>query len=123
MKIRKLFFSSLAVLSLALGPISETQNLQAQTTGSHTVTLTWTASLDGGIYTVYRATGVCSPTLTFTSLSVGITGTTYVDSGISPGRFCYQVTTVVNSAESLPSNQAQAVILPAPPTSLTVVVK
>src|SRR6266849_4853837 len=119
-KLQSWLFSSLLVLALILSPIPGNDGLlHAQTTGNHTVTLTWTASSDGGVYTMYRATGVCSPTLTFAPLSVGITSTVYVDSGISPGKFCYQVTTVVNSAESLPSNQAQAVILPASPGNLT----
>jgi hypothetical protein len=96
----------------------------AAQTGAHTVTLTWTASPDGGVVTVYRATGTCSTVpLTFTAISTGVTGTTYVDSGIAPGKFCYQVTTVVNGAESLPSNQAQAVILPLAPTTLVAVPK
>lgn len=94
-----------------------------QTTGSHQVTLTWSASIDGGAYTVYRATGTCSSSLTFTAISTGVAATVYVDSGIAPGAFCYQVTTVLNGAESLPSNQAQARILPASPTSLTLTVK
>lgn len=119
-KLQSWLFSGLLVLALTLTPIPGDKGvLHAQTTGNHTVTLTWVASSDGGVYTMYRATGVCSSTLTFTPLSVGITSTTYVDSGISPGKFCYQVTTVVNGAESLPSNQAQAVILPVAPSGLT----
>ena len=119
-KLQSWLFSSLLLLALVLTPFPGNDGLlHAQVTGNHTVTLSWTASPDGGVYTMYRATGVCSPTLTFTAISVGITSTVYVDSGIAPGKFCYQVTTVVNSAESNASNQAQAVIIPLPPGNLT----
>ncbi len=119
-KLQGLLFSLLLALALVLTPVPGNDGLlHAQTTGNHTVTLTWTASPDGGVYTMYRATGVCSLTLIFAPISVGITSTVYVDSGIAPGKFCYQVTTVVNSAESVPSNQAQAAILPLPPGNLT----
>lgn len=117
-----MLFCGVLLLALVLMP-SARKGLEAQTTGSHTATLTWTASPDGGVYTVYRATGTCSSTLTFSSISVGVTGTTYADAGLAPGKFCYQVTTVVNGAESVPSNQAQAVILPSPPSALVVSAK
>ena len=91
--------------------------------GTHTVTLTWTASVDGGVYTVYRAPGACSSTSTFASITSGVAGTTYADTGLAPGSFCYEVTTVVNGAESAPSNQAPAVILPASPGTLSVTIK
>jgi hypothetical protein len=108
-KIAFLFFFLLAADTLAQG--------------THKVTLTWTASPDGGVVTVYRAIGTCSTSLTFTSITSGVAGTTYADSALAPGRYCYQVTTVVNGAESVPSNQAQAVILPSSPSSLTLTVQ
>jgi hypothetical protein len=91
--------------------------------GTHTVALTWTASIDGGVVSVYRATGACSPSSIFTKVTSGVTGLTYTDTALTPGTYCYQVTTVVNNAESNPSNQVTAVILPAPPTTLGAVPK
>lgn len=108
---------------IALGLIFVLLPVLLPATGTHTVTLTWTASVDGGAYTVYRASGTCSATATFTAVTSGVAVTTYADSGLAPGNFCYQVTTVVNGAESAPSNQAPAVILPASPAGLSVAIK
>lgn len=84
----------------------------------HSVVLTWTASVDGGAVTVYRATGACSVSSVFASITTGIAANTYTDGTVGIGAFCYQVTTIVNGRESAPSNQITAVVLPSPPTSL-----
>lgn len=92
----------------------------AQAQAAHQVVLAWTASVDGGVVTVYRAPGACSTSSTFTSITTGVATNTYTDSTVTVGAFCYQVTTVVNGVESLPSNQVTARILPSAPTSLTI---
>lgn len=86
----------------------------------HSVTLNWTASSDGGVVTVYRAAGACSTSSVFASITTGVAANTFTDSTVSVGAFCYQVTTVVNGVESLPSNQVTARVLPQAPTALTV---
>lgn len=89
------------------------------TAAPHSVVLTWTPSVDGGAVTVYRATGACSVSSVFASITTGIAANTYTDGTVGIGAFCYQVTTIVNGRESAPSNQITAVVLPSPPTSLT----
>jgi len=105
-----------ALACLALIPVTT----QAQTL---TVTLTWTAGVATSIlssdasYDVFRATGACAASQTFTQLNTSpITATTYVDTitqTASAQTYCYQVTGV-NSADttqqSAPSNQVAAVI-------------
>ncbi len=86
----------------------------------HNVVLTWAASTDGGVVTVYRAPGACSTSSVFAAITTGVAVNTYTDSTVTVGSFCYQVTTVVNSVESGPSNQVTARILPQNPTSLVV---
>ena len=87
---------------------------------AHNVVLTWTASPDGGVVTVYRAPGACSTSSVFASIASGVAVNTYTDSTVTVGSFCYQVTTVVTGVESKPSNQVTAVILPSSPTGLVV---
>jgi hypothetical protein len=93
---------------------------------SHSVTLTWTASTDAIgnptlFYDVYRAPVACTATPTPTFSRVGSTAplaTTFTDTAVPLGVFCYVVTSLVNGAESVSSNTAPAVILPAAPTSV-----
>jgi fibronectin type 3 domain-containing protein len=90
--------------------------------GGHTVSLSWTASSDAAAnptltYSVYRAT---SCTGTFTKINQNVTTTSYVDASLQPGTYCYEVTAVLNGAESTFSNTAPAVILPAAPTNTKV---
>jgi hypothetical protein len=91
---------------------------------AHSVSLTWTASADGGVsYNVYRFSGACPSTGTsgFSKITLSpATATTYTDSTAAPGTYCYYATSVLNGAESAPSNLASAVILPAAPTSLSI---
>ena len=91
---------------------------------AHSVSLTWTASTDSVAgYYIYRAAGPCPTTGTsgFTRITATIiTATTYTDAAVAPGSYCYYATSVLNSVESVPSNLASAVILPAAPTALSV---
>lgn len=77
--------------------------------GSHSVSLSWTASTSTVVgYNVYRTTVSGGPyTLVNPSL---VAGTTYTDLGIASGQTYYYVVTAVNSSgsESVYSNQASA---------------
>jgi hypothetical protein len=99
----------------------------AQTTasGGHAVALSWTASTDTvSGYNVYRSTVSGSYNGAPLNGSLPVTTTTYTDSNISPGAYFYVVRSVIvagtTQTESVNSNEAKAVLLPAPPTSLQV---
>lgn len=98
-------------------------SLFAQT--QHSATLAWTDTLNptGTTYTVYRAPGLCSGSPVFAKLATGLATTNYVDSTVTPGNYCYQVSATFNGMESAPSNQAPAPVPSFPPTQLTVVAK
>jgi len=89
----------------------------------HTVSLAWTASTDAAAnpsltYNVYRSAS-CSEAFVKLNASPDA-ATTYVDAAVfAVDNYCYQVTAVLNAAESVPSNQVAAMIpaaTPAPPT-------
>lgn len=84
----------------------------AQTTHKATITITDTINPTGTTYSIYRATGLCSGTPVFSKLATGIAILSYVDSTVTPGNYCYQVTASVASIEGPPSNQAAGVVLP-----------
>jgi hypothetical protein len=116
---RKLAFIAVLLMSLFV---------KAQST--HSVSLSWTASPDATLnptltYNVYRAPQIqsaCTATnLVYTK--VGSTSSTlnvFTDSAVPIGQFCYKVTSTLNGSESIDSNIAAAVILPAPPTGVLV---
>jgi hypothetical protein len=90
------------------------------TATSRAVLLTWTASTDAGAaYNIYRLTGLCptSGTTGFTNIGTAITATTYTDTTVGVGPYCYYATATLNGEESTPSNLVSANVLPAPPTS------
>jgi len=94
----------------------------AQTT--HSATLTWTDTNPTGVtWTVYRATGLCSGTPTYSKIATALTVKTYEDLSVQPGNYCYTVTASYNSMESAPSNAAGAAIPSFSPTGLSVTVK
>ncbi len=81
----------------------------------HSVILNWTASTDAAAnpsltYNVYRSP-TCTGTFAKRNASP-ISATSYVESGVLPGSYCYQVTSVLSGSEGAPSNQA-AVLIPA----------
>lgn len=87
---------------------------------SHHVSLQWVAStdpVDG--YSIYK--GTVSGAETTKVNSALITGTTYDDTTATPGNWFYAVKSSLGGVESVLSNSINAVILPAPPTALTLV--
>jgi hypothetical protein len=93
-----------------------------QSSGSHSVVLTWTPSSDGGAYSIYRtATSGSYGAALMTGVAANCAGPacTYTDTAVTPGTYYYTVTTVVGGAESIRSNEATARILPSPPSGLT----
>ena len=94
-------------------------------TQQHSVTLTWqdTANPSGTTYTVYRATGLCSGTPTFSKLATAVSAKTYLDTTVQPGNYCYQVTATANSVESAPSNSSLAPVPSFAPQQLVVSVQ
>lgn len=106
------------LVALALGVFLA----QGQT---HSVTLNWTDTLNpaGTTYSVYRATGLCSGTPTFSKIASALTVLTYVDTTVTPGNYCYSVSATYAGMESAQSNTAGAPVPSFPPTSLTVVAK
>jgi hypothetical protein len=107
-------------MKLALLLIASAMGLAAQT---HSATLTWTDTLNpaGTTYSVYRATGLCSGSPTFSKIASAIVPKTYQDTTVTPGNYCFQATAAFNSVESAPSNSASAAVPSFAPTSLVVV--
>ena len=97
--------------------------LLAQTT--HSATLVWQDATNpaGTTYSVYRSTGLCSGAPVFSKIASALTVKTYVDSTVTAGNYCYQVTATSGGMESAPSNQAPAPVPSFPPQSLTVAIK
>lgn len=90
----------------------------------HSVTLNWTDTQNPpGTTYVYRSATACAQATTFTSIASSLTTLTYVDSTVTVGKYCYQVTASLNGLESLPSNQTDAKVLPFAPTQGTPTVK
>lgn len=103
--------------------LASTAVARAQST--HTVTASWTDGKNptGVTYTVYRATGLCSGTPTFAKLATGVSVLTYVDSTVTPGNYCYEVTATVNGVESAPSNTALGTVPAFSPSALSLTVQ
>jgi hypothetical protein len=94
---------------------------------SHSVVLTWTASVDmpnpipaGDGYNVYKGTSPGAEGATPIN-AAPIAANTYTDNAVTVGTYDYYVTAVVNGAQSADSIQVSAVILPAAPTGLSAV--
>jgi len=105
-------------VSFAKIPMTPT-NLTA-TPGNGRVTLSWTASLGAASYSIYR--GTTSYGQSATPIAAGITGTTYVSTGLTNGTtYYYRVAAFNASGNSPEGNQAAArpVAPPSIPTSLT----
>lgn len=94
----------------------------------HSVVLTWNASTDAAAnpsltYNVYRSTVACPASgvpAGATKVGSAVAALTYTDSTVQVGTNCYYVTSQLNGAESVGSNTAPAVLLPASPTGVVV---
>jgi len=98
----------------------------AQTATTHNVTLSWTDTLNpatGTTYSVYRATGLCSGTPTFSKIATALTAKTYSDTTVTPGPYCYTVTATFNGVESAQSNTVQPNVPAFVPSGLTFTVQ
>lgn len=121
-----LSISALSVSVQAGDPVVPLKAVVVPAAGAgHSVALTWTAPPDvvsGTTYNAYRLNAACpSGALTgFTKVGSAIAGTTYTDATVGAGNWCYYVTQAQGGAESGPSNSAAAVILPLPPSAVTV---
>lgn len=93
---------------------------------THSVTLNWTdpSNPAGTNYTVYRAQGLCSGSPVFAKIAAAVSTKTYVDTSISPGNWCYQVTaTAPQGIESGPSPTALASVPTFAPPQLQIAVQ
>jgi hypothetical protein len=107
---RELTLAEIQTLA-GLTPSAVPGNLRTQSVSVGTVTLAWDAATGANTYVVQRSDPVAGP---FNTIATGITGTTYTDSGLTPGAtYTYVVYAVglVNSADSTP----HAVTIPLPP--------
>ncbi|WP_152393338.1 cellulase family glycosylhydrolase [Paenibacillus guangzhouensis] len=88
------------------------------TDGNTQASLSWTATNDATSYNVKRSTTSGGP---YTTLAVGVTGTSYTDTGLTNGTTYYYVVSAVNSVGESP-NSAQVGVTPqrAPSGNLTV---
>ena len=89
---------------------------------THSVALAWTDTLNppGTTYSVYRAPGLCAGSPVFAKIASAVAAKTYLDTAVTTGNYCFQVTATYNSIESLPSNSALAPVPASPPNSLTI---
>lgn len=99
------------------GPPAPPNNLTASG-GNAVVSLSWNASFNASGYNIYRSTTNGGP---YSSLTTGVTGTSYNDASVTNGTTYYYVLTATNSyGESGYSNQASATPeAPQPPPAPT----
>jgi len=90
----------------------------------HSVTLTWSDALNppSTTYNIYRAGGLCSGAPAFSRIATAIAAKTYIDTAVTSGDYCYEVSAAFNGVESAPSNTALALVpfSAAPISSLTI---
>lgn len=107
---------------------------------SHSAALTWTLSTDDTTtacaasgancsQAVYRAPGACSASSVFTALAstLAATATSYTDSTLTPGQYCYAVTFSIGGETSVVfatgnTNFTTVTLQPKAQTGLAVVV-
>ena len=91
---------------------------------SHSAAVSWTASVDASTsltYTISRGTGACTPTVpSLTVLKSGVTATSYSDTTVVPGSYCYSITAVMNGMSSAPL-QGTGLIPVGAPTTIVIV--
>jgi hypothetical protein len=99
------------------GPQSNFDNVSV-TVNQHHATLSWqdAANPSGTTYNVYRQLGVCSPSPAFTQIASGVAAQSYVDGTITQNQnYCYGVSAVYGSIESLLSSTTYVPQQPANP--------
>jgi fibronectin type 3 domain-containing protein len=97
-------------------PLAPPKNLSA-VGGAGQVTLNWTASPGDTTYNLYRGTSPGAENAT--PVKTGLTGTSFVDAGLSSGTtYYYQVTGANSGGESGKSNESSAITTPSAPGSL-----
>jgi len=90
--------------------------LTATAVSSSQINLSWTASTGATSYNVYRSVANGGP---HTLITLGVTTTSYSNTGLADSTTCYYVVTAVNSAgESAASAQASATTQAAPAATL-----
>lgn len=92
---------------------------------THKVTLTWTDTLNpaGTTYSVYRATGLCSGSPSYSKIATALTTKSYDDTTVIAGNYCFYVTAVATGVESGPSNTALAPVPAFAPSGLSITVQ
>ncbi|MEO7101160.1 MAG: LamG-like jellyroll fold domain-containing protein [Luteolibacter sp.] len=107
--------SAASVQASALTIPASPQNVSV-TAGTGQATISWSASTGASSYTIERATSASGP---FTVIASGVTGLSYLDTGLSNGTtYYYQVTAVNASGSSATSSVGNSITLPAAPTGL-----
>lgn len=103
--------------------------------GGHSAALTWVESVDDTptacttgancLQNAYRAPGACSTSSSFTLLTLtalSATATTFTDSTLTPGVWCYGVTFGINGLESA-KDTVTVTLQPASPTGAAAATK
>lgn len=111
-----------------LSRLSAAADPAPQTGAGHSTALSWTLSADdtttactataGCLQNAYRASGACSATSSFsllTSTALSATATTFTDTTVTPGVWCYGVTFEINGLESA-KDTVSVTLQPASPT-------
>lgn len=135
-----LFFSSMVKASIEptmYEAPTELSRLSAvpQGGGGHSAALTWVLSTDDTTaactstancgQNVYRASGTCSVSSSFSLLTpsaLSSTATAFTDSTITPGVWCYGVTFEINGLESA-KDTVSVTLQPAPPSGAAATTK
>jgi hypothetical protein len=106
------------IISLSTaGAQSDFDNVSMTMNQRH-ATLTWQDAVNpvGTKYNVYRQLGLCSPSPIFTQIASGVAAQSYVDGTITQNQnYCYAVSAVSNSTESMIST---TLYVPQQPASL-----
>jgi len=98
--------------------------LSSGQTTQYVASLSWTDSKNasGTTYSIYRASGKCSSVQTMQKIATS-TVTSYADTTVTPGDWCFQVTSVAGGVEAPPSNKADGQVPPFPVEKLTVTIQ
>lgn len=96
----------------------------AAQTGSHTVTVNWTDTLNpvGTKYNVKRGSGTCASNPVFTTIAPGVAAKTYNDVGIITGIYCYTLSATNGPQESGNAMGSTATVTLFTPQNVTVTI-